>query len=78
MGCSCGGKTSANSSDTLGYYVVLPGGAVLPDGFNPSTFDPEDRTAVAPYFGVYEANVQVTVNRGGTVKRLKRKPAPVA
>jgi hypothetical protein len=76
MGCSCGGKTSANSSDTLGYYVVLPNGrGILPEGFDPATFDPDDRTAVAPYFGVYEANAQVTLNRGGTIKRLKRQPA---
>ncbi|QWY84358.1 hypothetical protein SEA_KNOCKER_16 [Mycobacterium phage Knocker] len=78
MGCACGGRagTSANGETTLGYYVILPnGGGILPEGFDPATFDPEDRTAVAPYFGVYEANAQVTLNRGGTIKRLKRKPA---
>lgn len=75
MGCSCGGRTSANSSDTLGYYVILPDGSILPEGFDPATFDPDDRTQVAPYFRVYEANAQVTLNRGGTVKRLKRKTA---
>lgn len=68
MGCSCGGRTSANSSDTLGYYVVLPGGSLLPEGVNPTNPD----AGTPPYFGIYEANAQVTLNRGGTVKRLKR------
>jgi hypothetical protein len=68
MACSCGGRTAANSSDTLGYYVILPGGTLLPEGVNPA--DPTNGTA--PYFGIHEANAQVTLNRGGTIKRLKR------
>lgn len=78
MACACGGKTAANTTDTLGYYVIMPDGSVLPEGFDPATFDPDVRGLVAPYFGVYEANAQVTLNRGGTIKRLKRKPATPA
>ncbi|QGH75261.1 hypothetical protein I5G61_gp13 [Mycobacterium phage Quesadilla] len=74
MGCNCGGRTAANSSDTLGYYVTLPDGTVLPSGFDPA--DPEG--AVPPYFGYYEARNQIVLNGGGTVRRAKRQPAEVA
>ena len=76
MACGCGGKVGGGgSSDTLGYYVILPnGGGLLPEGVNPE--DPENGTP--PYFGIASANAQVTMNRGGTIKRLKRKPASAA
>jgi hypothetical protein len=75
MGCNCGGRTAANSSDTLGYYVVLPDGSMLPSGVNPD--DPD--AGSPPYFGYYEARNQIVLNGGGTVRRLRRKPAePVA
>ncbi|UXE04387.1 hypothetical protein SEA_FUNSIZED_16 [Mycobacterium phage Funsized] len=75
MACACGGRTAANTSDTLGYYVIMPDKSILPEGFDPATFDPDDRSMVAPYFGIHEANAQVTLNRGGTIKRLKRRTA---
>lgn len=71
MACGCGSRTSANASDTLGYYVILPDGSVMPQGF-----DPADPTAgTAPYFSVYEARTEVTLSGGGTIKRAKRPAA---
>ncbi|UJQ86536.1 hypothetical protein SEA_PENGUINLOVER67_14 [Mycobacterium phage PenguinLover67] len=70
MGCNCGGRTAANHSDTLGYYVVLPDSSVLPAGFIPEA--PE--SGAPPYFGYYEARNQIVLNGGGTVRRAKRQP----
>lgn len=74
MGCNCGGRTAANHSDTLGYYVVLPDGSVLPAGFTPD--DPEG--GAPPYFGYYEARNQIVLNGGGTVRRARRSAAVAA
>ena len=74
MGCACGGKTSANSSDTLGYYVILPNGELYPSGINPENPD----AGAAPLFSVNEARREVTLNGGGTIRRLKRQPATAA
>ncbi|AYD82008.1 hypothetical protein I5G60_gp13 [Mycobacterium phage Saguaro] len=71
MGCNCGGRTAANNNDTLGYYVVLPDGTLMPSGVNPD--DPD--AGAPPYFGYYEARNQVVLNGGGTVRRLRRSRA---
>lgn len=68
MGCNCGGRAKAKAAETLGYYVVLPDQTILPSGFDPA--DPQGE--VAPYFSVYEARTQVTLNGGGTIRRAKR------
>lgn len=71
MGCNCGGRTRAsNRGNTRGFYVVLPDGTTLPPGVNPD--DPDNGTP--PYFSYHEARAQVTLNAGGTVYRLVRKP----
>lgn len=70
MGCNCGGGAATNRSGTLGYYVVLPDGQLMPPGVNPD--DPA--SGEPPYFSVYEARIQVTLNAGGTIRRLRRQP----
>lgn len=77
MGCNCGGKAAGPKSNTLGYYVILPaslGGGLLPEGINVES--PE--AGAAPYFSINEALTQVTLLGGGTIRRLRREPAPVA
>lgn len=71
MACGCNkGVGRGGSSDTLGYYVVLPGGMMVPAGINPD--DPE---AGEPPFMLYaEAHNEVVQAGGGTVRRLKKKP----
>lgn len=69
MGCNCGGRTSATAKGTtLGFYVVLPDGSMSPEGVNPD--DPSAGTP--PYFSIVEAQREVTLNAGGTIRRLKR------
>lgn len=73
MGCGCGGGAGSNRSDTIGYYVVLPnGGGTLPVGVNPA--DPD--AGEPPYAFYQEAHNQVVLNGGGTVRRLRKQPAP--
>ena len=72
MGCGCGGGAGSNRSDTIGYYVVLPGGDVLPAGVNQA--DPD--AGEPPYAFYQEAHNQVVLNGGGTVRRLRKQPAP--
>ena len=72
MGCNCGGRSAASShSDTLGYYVILPNGQTYPAGINPN--DPEAGTPPLAFYN--EARAEVVANGGGTIRRLKRKPA---
>jgi hypothetical protein len=68
MGCNCGGRVGTSVGDTLGYYVILPDGSVLPEGFTPD--DPEG--GAPPYFNYPDARTQVTLNGGGTIRRAKR------
>ncbi|AEJ95686.1 hypothetical protein AVV09_gp12 [Mycobacterium phage BrownCNA] len=72
MMCGCnGGAGSGSRNDTIGYYVVLPGGDVLPAGVNPA--DPD--AGEPPYAFYQEAHNQVVLNGGGTVRRLRKQPA---
>ena len=71
MGCGCGGNAGAGRSNTVGYYVDMPDGTRLPEGVNLE--NPEEGTPL--YFSIHEANTQVTIHRGGTIRRLKREPA---
>jgi hypothetical protein len=75
MACGCGGRTSASNPDTVGYYVVLPDGSTMPQV---NVEDPD--AGEAPFFSVNEARTQVTLNGGGTIRRLRRvdKPASVS
>ncbi len=74
-GCGCGGGPGKGGTDTIGFYVILPnGGGLLPEGVNPE--EPEKGTP--PYPFIQSANAQVTLHRGGTIRRIKRKPAPAA
>lgn len=69
MGCGCnGGAGKGGKSDTIGYYVVLPDGAVIPAGVNP-----DDPSAGEPPFILYaEAYNEVVQAGGGTVHRLRK------
>jgi hypothetical protein len=71
MGCSCGGGAATNKSNTLGYYVILPSGVLVPPGVNPD--DPD--SGEPPFFFYNEARAEVLENGGGTIKRLKRNTA---
>lgn len=71
MGCGCNkGVGTSGNGDTIGYYLVLPDGTVLPTGVNPENPD----AGAPPYMFYNEARAQVVLNNGGTVKRLRRKP----
>jgi len=74
MACGCGGRAQANNAGTLGYYVILPDGSLMPRGVNPA--DPE--AGEPPYFFYSEARAEVVMNGGGTIKRLKRAAATAA
>lgn len=76
--CGCnGGVGTGKNSNSLGWAVILPatsGGGVLPEGVNL-----EDPEAGAPgYLLVSAAQAVVNAEGGGTIHRLKRKPAAVA
>lgn len=70
MGCGCGGGAGKGKgrNDTIGYYVVLPGGAVVPEGINPD--DPA--SGAAPFMLYAEAHNEVVQANGGTVHRLRK------
>lgn len=69
MGCGCnGGAGTGGRVDTLGYYVVLPDGTMLPSGVNPD--DPD--MGAPPYMLYTEAHNQAVMSGAGTVYRLRR------
>ncbi len=73
--CGCnGGVGTGKNKDSMGWYVILPatsGGGILPEGVNP-----EDPEAGQPgYLLVSAAQAVVNAEGGGTIHRLKRKPA---
>lgn len=71
--CGCNGGVGVGKEPSMGWYVKLPasaGGGLLPEGVNP-----EDPDAGTPgYTIVSQAQAQVTLAGGGTIRRLK-KPA---
>lgn len=71
MACSCGGGAATNKSNTLGYYVILSTGVLVPAGVNPE----EPAAGEPPFFFYNEARAEVLANGGGTIKRLKRDTA---
>ncbi|MBV9869441.1 MAG: hypothetical protein JO214_02345 [Frankiaceae bacterium] len=73
MGCGCGSARAA-VGDTLGFYVILPNGELVPAGVNPD--DPD--AGAPPFMFQNEARREVTLNGGGTIRRLKRKTAATA
>lgn len=72
MGCNCGGGAArgSGSNETLGYYVVLPDGSLMPAGVNPD--DPE--AGEPPYMIYAEALSEALHSGGGSVHRLRKKP----
>ncbi|AEJ93858.1 hypothetical protein SEA_DUCHESSDUNG_10 [Mycobacterium phage DuchessDung] len=64
MACGCGGGAKANSNspggDTLGYRAILPNKSVVPPRNEP------------PFFMAADAMREVTLARGGTVRRIRK------
>ncbi|AHJ88509.1 hypothetical protein Jolie1_09 [Mycobacterium phage Julie1] len=73
--CGCnGGAGVGKNKDSMGWYVQLPqsaGGGILPEGVNPA--DPE--AGEPGYMIAAEAQRQVTLAGGGTIRKLVKAPA---
>jgi hypothetical protein len=71
MGCGCKGGSAGKggTNDTLGFYVILPDGSVMPQGVNPTN----PAAGAPPYLMYAEAHSEVVLTGGGTIHRLKRK-----